>query len=124
MSHLQINTEAGRTQFMPGETLAGSIEWSLDAPPRSVELALRWSTRGKGEADAETVASLRIDSPPPVGNRTFEFRLPDAPYSFEGKLISLDWELHLAADAEHHRALAINVAPQFHPIDLYAIGVS
>lgn len=95
---LHIEIERNRTAFEPGEELTGTAGWTLDKPPRSVELRLFWFTRGKGTEDAGVVETVRFDQPMLEETRSFRLRLPDAPYSFSGKLISLVWALELVAD--------------------------
>jgi hypothetical protein len=98
MSALFIELRPDRTAFEPGEELAGAVRWQLDTPPRAVELRLFWFTRGKGTEDAGVVETVRFDGPLPEEIRSFRFRLPAAPCSFSGKLISLIWALELVAE--------------------------
>jgi hypothetical protein len=39
--------------------------------------------------------TLRFDEPGAYGSKDFSFTLPDGPYSFSGKLISLVWAIEL-----------------------------
>ena len=89
MNELRINLEQNRTAFEPGEELTGIAGWRLESPPRTLELRLFWFTRGKGTEDVGVVATVRFDQPLSDETRPFRFRLPAAPYSFSGKLISL-----------------------------------
>lgn len=95
MSELEIKTRDDRTEFLPGEELAGQVMWSLDSPPGRVELRLFWRTEGKGTKDVNIVAKIDFDNPRQQGIRDFRFQLPDGPYSFSGQLISLIWGLEL-----------------------------
>jgi hypothetical protein len=97
MSDVKIQLGAGRTAFEPGEELTGTAAWKLDKPPQSVELRLFWFTRGQGEKDAGVVETVRFDHALREEARPFRFRLPDGPYSFSGKVISLIWALELVA---------------------------
>jgi hypothetical protein len=97
MSELKIQPGGGRRAFEPGEELAGAASWKLDKPPHSLELRLFWFTRGHGEADAGVVETVRFDHALAEEARPFRFRLPDGPYSFSGKVISLVWALELVA---------------------------
>ena len=84
----------------------------MDKPPRAVELRLFWFTRGAGEDDAGVVDTVRFDHPMPDDSRPFRFRLPDGPYSFSGKLISLVWALELVAESSKENARQeITIAP-------------
>jgi hypothetical protein len=95
MSELEIRTHDGKTVFMPGEEVVGEVSWRLDAPQPAVELRLFWHTQGKGTSDVSVVDKISFDNPARQERRDFRFRLPDAPYSFSGKLISLEWALEL-----------------------------
>jgi len=95
MSRLSIVLRDKRTVFAPGEPVAGSIEWCLEQSPHYVELSLFWYTAGKGTRDVGIIDTQRCGSPGALGRKDFSFTLPDGPYSFSGKLISLIWALEL-----------------------------
>jgi hypothetical protein len=94
---MRIQTRDNRTEFFPGEEIVGRVEWQLTQPPQSVELRLFWYTRGKGDQDVDVVHNLPFENPSTTDRRDFRIQLPDAPYSFSGKLISLTWALELVA---------------------------
>lgn len=99
MKSLHIATMDKRTAFRPGEVLEGVLGWLFaDAAPEALELRLFWFTRGKGTQDVGVHKNLRLESPPAEGKRSFRLRLPHAPYSFSGKLISLTWALEFVAE--------------------------
>ena len=95
MDKLSITLHDDRTAFAPRETIRGVIKWNLDASPRRLDLSLFWYTSGKGTRDVGVVESQRFDEPGSRGSKEFSFTLPDGPYSFSGKLISLIWALEL-----------------------------
>lgn len=95
MSALRIDLNTALTRFRPGEEIDGTVAWQLENSPREIELRLFWFTRGKGTEDVGVVQTLRFDLPLKDETRSFRFRLPEAPYSFSGKLISLVWALEL-----------------------------
>lgn len=95
MNRLTIHMPEDRKAFRPGEEVVGEVAWELEKDPESVELRLGWFTRGKGTIDADTVWSVRWDDARQRDRREFRLQLPDGPYSFSGKLISLIWELEL-----------------------------
>lgn len=95
MTNLSIDLTDDRSSFAPGEEISGKVSWSADEPPRKVELRLFWFTRGKGTEDAGLVETVVFDQPLPHEARSFRVRLPGAPYSFSGQLISLVWALEL-----------------------------
>ncbi|MGA2555739.1 MAG: hypothetical protein ABSG04_05640 [Verrucomicrobiota bacterium] len=112
MSALRIEISQGRTAFEPGEELTGTVGWKLDKPARAVELRLFWFTGGAGAADAGVVETAQFDHPSPDDSRPFRFRLPPAPYSFRGSLITLNWALELvAAGATEVARQEITIAP-------------
>ena len=97
MSELKIELDADRETFEPLEGLSGEVSWALDKQVHALELRLFWFTRGKGTEDAGVVQTQKFEGPLPQETRSFRFHLPEAPYSFSGKLISLVWALELIA---------------------------
>lgn len=109
---LKIETRNDAKTFIPGEEVEGSVRWLLDLPPESVELRLFWYTRGKGTQDVEVVEVVRFDQPAQDDSRAFRLRLPSAPYSFSGKLISLTWALEVVAKpCDEMERLEITMSP-------------
>ena len=96
MSSLDIQIEQDRTAFMPGEEIRGWAKWRLDNSTEYLELTLFWRTEGKGTQDIGIVETVRIDNPDSLGEQEFTIRVPDGPYSFSGKLISIIWALELS----------------------------
>ena len=95
MIELEIRTREDRTDFLPGEELAGEVSWQTDSAPGPVELRLFWHTEGKGTRDVEVIESISFNVPGRQDRRDFRFQLPESPYSFSGKLISVVWALEL-----------------------------
>ena len=93
MDVIEIETDGGREAFAPGEAIAGTVSWRLDAAPDAVEVRLFWYTRGKGTTDVHVVKAQHFGYPGAAGRKPFKFVLPAEPYSFSGKLISLIWAL-------------------------------
>jgi hypothetical protein len=112
MSEMEIRTSGDGTGFLPGEELAGEVSWKCDSDPGPVELRLFWHTEGKGTRDVKVIETLSFSVPGRQDRRDFRFRLPDSPYSFSGKLISVIWalELVLLSSGETER-LEIVVSP-------------
>lgn len=92
---LQLGLRDQRTAYAPGDELTGAALWELDAPPTLAEVRLVWRTKGKGTEDAAVAATVAFDAPLAGDTRPFSLRLPAAPYSFSGKLISLVWAVEL-----------------------------
>lgn len=117
---LRIETQEGRTAFRPGEELRGAVAWELAEPPPSVELRLLWYTAGIGTRDAGIVGRLPFENPKAAEARDFALALPDGPFSFSGKLISLVWGLELVADGPEECArLELTVSPTGREVLLY-----
>lgn len=98
MNALDVKIAGGQTTFRPGEEVRGVASWSLAAPPEKVELRLFWHTQGKGDQDVAIVETIPFDAPGQKDRREFALRLPDGPYSFSGKLISLLWSIEVVAE--------------------------
>ena len=112
MGWIQIETEAGANAFLPGETIKGTVSWQLDPPLTNVELRLIWYTEGKGDQDLQIVEATEFQTPGIVDRRGFTVRLPDGPYSFSGKLISVLWALEVVAQPQDRAGrLPITVSP-------------
>ena len=97
LSRLSLHLEDGTTSYPPGAQLIATAQWELDRPVDSIKLRLLWYTRGKGESDSDVVQEITFDNPGSQGQKRLGIQLPDSPYSFSGKLISLIWVLELEA---------------------------
>jgi len=95
MDTLSIALHEDKIAFAPCQTVEGTIRWSLQTNPEHLEFSLFWYTAGKGTRDVGVVETARFDNPGACGSKEFAFPLPDGPYSFSGKLISLIWALEL-----------------------------
>ena len=95
MDKLSLALHDDKAAFAPRATVRGTAQWNLDANPRHLELSLFWYTTGKGTRDVGVIETYRLDEPGASGSKDFSFTLPEGPYSFSGKLISLIWALEL-----------------------------
>jgi hypothetical protein len=93
MLAIELSEEAKRCE--PGGEISGNVSWTFDFPPQRVELRLFWRTEGRGSTDVGLVETVAFENPGVMGKRPFRLRLPESPYSFSGKLISLIWSLEL-----------------------------
>jgi hypothetical protein len=85
-----------------------------------VELRLIWYTEGKGDQDIGVVESEPFATPAAEDRRGFSFRLPDGPYSFSGKLISLVWALEVVAEpGSRAQRLRLVVSPSKREIHIH-----
>lgn len=112
MNQLRLGTRDNQREFRPGEEVHGAAGWQLDQPAKAVEVRLFWYTRGKGTEDVGVVGTVRFDQPQQEEARPFQFKLPESPYSFSGKLISLIWALELVVEpGQHSTRLELTVSP-------------
>lgn len=98
MDWMAIEIQNGANAFTPGETVEGTVSWRLDRPAQTAELRLFWYTQGKGDQDVGVVSTVPFGDPGLEDRRAFRVRLPDGPFSFSGKLISLLWALELVIE--------------------------
>jgi hypothetical protein len=123
MTNLKIDFSNDRTTFRPGEEVAGTVSWSTDQPVQKLELRLFWFTRGKGTQDMGLVETARFEQPSQNETRSFRFRLPEAPYSFSGTLISVVWALELIVHPSKEVTRSeIQVGPQRREVHLEKVA--
>lgn len=103
MATAKLLIEGEQRAFLPGERLVVVVQWELPQPPTYIELALVWFTQGKGDRDYKVVERLKLENVPQSGTRRMAVQLPDSPWSFSGKLISLLWALELTSYPGKHR---------------------
>lgn len=95
----EISIEIDKGCFAPGEVITGQISWNCSKPPSQIILKLRWNTDGRGTADIATAIEKNIPCSGLKGETGFELEIPEeCPPSYNGKLISLEWNLHAQAD--------------------------
>ena len=122
MDVIEAHTDDGRSAYLPGETLSGTVSWRLDAPADGVEVRLFWYTRGKGTTDVQVVKAQHFDSAGTSGQRPFRFVLPEEPYSFSGKLISLIWALEAVVQpGDRTQRLELVVGPEAREVVLETV---
>lgn len=80
-----------QSAYQPGAVLEGELSWAEQPTPAELSLSLLWHTSGKGTEDAAVVETKTINLSSASGGSSFSFKLPEAPYSFSGSLISLIW---------------------------------
>lgn len=99
--------------------MEGTIGWQLPEPPKNAQLFLLWHTIGKGDEDLVVVKEVNFDQQSPAHEATFQIRLPDSPYSFEGHLISLQWTIEFTINnGEVANRVDILVSPWVTPVVL------
>lgn len=97
MSPLSIQIDGNKTVYCPGDILRGVIRWQYDDRPSRIELRLFWFTQGPGSDDLGIVDTVVQDDPSPSDARSFQFRLPAGPFSYNGQIFRVQWALELLA---------------------------
>ena len=119
MNPITISTRDGQTSFSPGDQLDATVEWQLTETARAVSVRLVWYTRGKGDTDICVVDEDRFENPQSFQRRECTFQLPEAPFSFSGKLVSLVWAVEVVAEPSDESArLDIVIAPEGKEVEL------
>ncbi len=104
-SELAVFLPGNRTAFEPGERIDITVLWAFERPPGLLDVRLFWITRGKGTEDIEVVANGSIRADVAAGEGSCSFTLPEAPWSFSGKLISLVWGVEAVVASPARTAL-------------------
>jgi hypothetical protein len=99
MISIQLDNEA--KAYEPGQEISGSVEWLFAGAQESAELRLFWYTKGRGTEDVELVETVPFENLAMSERRRFRLRLPQSPYGFSGKLISLVWSLEFVVQPEN-----------------------
>ena len=124
MESIEIETRDGANAFLSGEVVEGTVSWQLDRPATAAELRLFWYTEGKGDQDLKVVETVAFANPEEQDRRGFRVRLPEGPYSFSGKLISLLWALEAVVEPGSRAGrLVLTISPTRREILLQAAEV-
>jgi hypothetical protein len=92
----KLYIDVPQLDFKPGDTITGTILWSVEKPPREVTLSLYWRTSGRGTEDSGVENTQTWETGALAGKEAFSVQLPPSPYSFTGSLIALTWGLELS----------------------------
>lgn len=104
MNSLHIALAGEDQGYRPGDSLESEARWQLDEMPDRLEVRVFWYTEGKGDEDVGVVDSFVLANSQ-SGSERFQFWLPEGPYSFSGKLITLHWGIELIAEPQHEAQL-------------------
>jgi hypothetical protein len=118
---LTVQLNDNRTQYVPGEIVAGTAAWELPQPPKDATLRLFWYTQGRGTQDVAIVEELALPPAEAASAHAFQFTLPAAPYSFGGALISLQWAVELIVNGTDAQRADIVVSPWTEVVTLKSI---
>ena len=97
MSEIAASLTDDRTTYRAGERVEGRALWVFPTAPEAVEVRLFWRTSGKGDDELGVVAVHRVDLPDAAGDESFALELPTRPWTWQGKLVSLDWTIEVVA---------------------------
>jgi hypothetical protein len=118
MASVTIHIDA--TRFTPGDTVDGEVEWQFDGTVDWIELRLVWSTSGRAAEMVHTAVAQRLESLPSAGRRRFGLVAPEQPYTFRGRVVSLDWAVEAVASDDTSTRREITISPTKQPIALHA----
>ena len=97
MDKIEVRFDCRPEEVRPGANVSVTVSWQvseLSRKQKKVEVFLCWETSGRGTTDKETVESIEVEVAERLyGSEKVEFTMPVGPRSFEGRLISLQWEL-------------------------------
>lgn len=114
-----IFIDVEKTLYAPGETIRGKVLWALGERPKRLKISLGWWTEGKGTRDAEVIAESEWATDETAGERTFDFSVPEGPYSFQGHLITLQWALEVTVEqGPEAEILDLVISPTGVPVEL------
>lgn len=119
MSMIEVEIDASRTAFEPGDTVTGSASWDLPGPPSSLDVCLVWIAKGAGATQQDGVAArVPIEGAGSRDTRTFALLAPDGPYSYTGKLLTISWAVELQAEPGGRSARTeLVIAPGGHALE-------
>jgi len=116
MSELSLTLSPHGGGYRPGETIECEVRWDFEEQPEAIIVRLVWHTRGLGSEDVGIGATHRQEEPSRRGEARVSLIAPAFPYSFYGKLISLEWEVEahpegLSRRSRRSASCAIVIAP-------------
>lgn len=81
--------------FRPKERVAGYAHWDLERAPAWLEVRLAWHTEGKGTKEVRIVGRERLSGLTSQDRRDFTLTLPEMPYTYHGRVLSILWSVDL-----------------------------
>ena len=91
-----ISVMLEKKAWQPKQQVKGTVTWHLDKPPRDLVVRLFWYTQGRGTEDLEVIDQVGVEAAQ-QGQMSFSLQLPEGPYTFSGKLISVIWAVKCVA---------------------------
>ncbi len=110
---MPINLSLASTLFNPSDTVSGTVTWDMAGrkSPKIVIVRLLWFTEGKGSKNSMVVEQKRIAHPNPLGSDDFALKLPNFPWSYEGKLLTIQWVVEAQMNKEKASPIKIICGP-------------
>lgn len=117
-----IALRRGEGTFLPKDRVAGAAHWELDHTPKWLEVRLVWHTEGKGTNERMIVSRERWENPSPHDRRDFTLTLPEMPYTYHGRILSILWSVDVFGPSqrfwrreERIASVVIVVSPTLRP---------
>ena len=119
-----LNLRLDKDSILPGESIRGVVGWSFDQPMKTIELRLLWLQSGIGEPEATVVQHLKVPCSSDAGESSFEFDGVHSPYSYAGKLFSIEWLVEASTSARvAPEARRFTMSPTLGPVLIRSINV-
>lgn len=119
---VEINLRDTEGRFRPQGRVEGSVSWGLGSGPEWLEVRLVWHTEGKGTSVVNVVGRVPLTDARVGNQRTFSFTLPEMPYTYHGRILSILWSIDVFGPArgplrreERIATLPIVVSPTLQP---------
>jgi hypothetical protein len=80
-----------RDSYKPGEVIDGTVRWKFQEPPGDIDVSLMLEVSNKVQTDPIYPAGFRWSNLPEEGVLNFSFKLPEGPYTYEGKGFQVHW---------------------------------
>jgi len=122
---MQLNLQLTQdpSTLVPGQVIDGNVGWNMDEPPKRAMLRLFWYTEGRGTQDVGIIDELELPSQRATCQGTFRFTIPDVPYSFQGRLVTLKWAIELVLNkGKQVERLDLIVSPWVEQVKLQSVG--
>src|SRR5436853_7324614 len=97
MAELRIQLTNDRLHYAQHEIIEGKVRWKV-AEAKSAILRFFWRTEGKGIPDIGLHDELTFDEPQAADDRTFRFKVPAGPWTYDGKLAAIRCTLELQVE--------------------------
>jgi|GEM_PF-4232101 len=80
-----------------GSRIRQTLKWHFDARPDSLEHRVLWIYRSDDSEHEVVIRKTRINAADAVGCTSVDWQLAAGPYSYDGRLMKIDWAVDLIA---------------------------